>query len=53
VVMSIEAFEKREEIIKLRAKIELAEKSRIAGEPTFTLEQSKQRLEEIYERKKI
>lgn len=53
VVMSIEAFEKREEIIKLRAKIELAEKSRISGEPTFTLEQSKQRLEEIYERKKI
>ncbi len=53
VVMSIEAFEKREEIIKLRSKIELAEKSRIAGEPTFTLEQSKQRLEEIYERKKV
>lgn len=51
--MSIEAFEKREEIIKLRAKIEHAEKSRISGEPTFTLEQSKQRLEEIYERKKI
>ena len=53
VVMSIEAFEKREEIIKLRSKIELAEKSRSAGEPTFTLEQSKQRLEEIYERKKV
>ena len=53
VVMSIEAFEKREEIIKLRSKIELAEKSRIAGEPTFTLEQSKQRLEEIYESKKV
>lgn len=52
-VMSIAAFEKREEIIKLRTKIELAEKSRLADEPTFTLEQSKQRLEEIYEREKV
>ena len=53
VVMSIEAFEKREEIIKLRAKLELAEQSRLANEPTFTLEQSKQRLDTIYEQTKI
>lgn len=53
VVMSIEAFEKREEIIKLRAKLELAEQSRLADEPTFTLEQSKKRLATIYEKTKI
>lgn len=53
VVMSIEAFEKREEIIKLRAKLELAEQSRLADEPTFTLEQSKQRLDTIYAKAKI
>ena len=51
VVMSIEAFEKREEIIRLRAKLEFAETSRVSGEPTYTLEQSRQRLEEIYEQK--
>lgn len=53
VVMSIDAFEKREEIIKLRAKLELAEQSRLAGEPTFTLEKSKQRLEMIYGREEV
>jgi prevent-host-death family protein len=37
VVMSIEAFEKREQILKLRSKIMDAELSRIAGEPTITL----------------
>jgi len=53
VVMSIDAFEKREEIIKLRAKLELAEQSRLAGEPTLTLEKSKQRLEMIYGREEV
>lgn len=51
VVMSIEAFEKREETIKLKAKLDLAEQSRSDGEPTFTLKQSQQRLEEIYGQK--
>jgi PHD/YefM family antitoxin component YafN of YafNO toxin-antitoxin module len=50
VVMNIEAFEKREEIIQLRAKLEMSEASRVSGEPTYTLEQSRQRLEEIYGR---
>ena len=48
VVMSIEAFERREEAIRLRAMLEVAEASRVSGEPTYTLEQSRQRLEEIY-----
>ena len=51
--MSIDAFEKREELIKLRAKIELAEQSRLSGETVYTLEDSKQRLENLYEKRKV
>ena len=53
VVMSIDAFEKRDELIRLRAKLELAEQSRLAEEPTYTLEESKQRLEKIYEQREV
>ncbi|GHU80334.1 prevent-host-death protein [Clostridia bacterium] len=48
VVMSIEAFEKRDEIVRLQAKLNAAEKSRLAGEKTFTIEESRSRLEKIY-----
>ena len=48
VVMSIEAFEKLEEVFRLRAKLEIAETSRVSGEPTHTIEQSRQQLEIIY-----
>ena len=50
VVMSIEAFEQREEALKLRAKLEAAEQGRLAGAPAYTLEDSRKRLEEIYRR---
>ena len=50
VVMSIEAFEQREESLKLRAKLEAAEASRLSGAPTYTLEESRKRLEAIYQR---
>lgn len=50
VVMSIEAFEQREETLKLRAKLELAEQTRLSGAPAYTLEESKKRLEAIYRR---
>ena len=50
VVMSIEAFEQREEALKLRAKPEAAEQERLAGAPVYTLEESRKRLEEIYRR---
>lgn len=53
VVMSIDAFEKRDELLRLNAKLDLAERSRLTGEATYTLEQSKARLESIYERKEI
>ena len=44
VVMSIEAFEQREEALKLRAKLEAAE----TGAPTYSLAESRARLEGIY-----
>ena len=53
VVMSIEAFERREETFRLRAKLEAAEQSRLHGEPTYSTEESRQRLEAIYARDNI
>lgn len=49
VVMSIEAFEQREETLKLRAKLEAAEQARLSGAPVYTLEESRKRLEELYQ----
>ena len=49
VVMSIEAFEQREEALKLRARLEAAEQARLAGTPTYTLDESRKRLEAIYQ----
>ena len=48
VVMSIEAFEKREQILKLRSNIAIAEQSRLSGETTITIEEARKRLEEKY-----
>lgn len=48
VVMSMDAFERREETFRLRMRLELAEISRKAGDEGFTLEQSRKRLSEIY-----
>lgn len=48
VVMSIEAFEQREETLKLRAKLEAAEEARLSGAPGYTLGAARERLEEIY-----
>lgn len=47
VVMSIEAFERREEVLRLRAKLAAAEQSRLSGQPTISLEESRRRLEAI------
>ena len=51
VVMSIEAFERREEVLKLRARLAAAEQIRLSGQPAFSLEESRKRLEEIYGQK--
>jgi prevent-host-death family protein len=48
VVMSIEAFEKREQVLKLRSKIMYAENSRLFGAPTISLEEARKRIEEKY-----
>jgi len=48
VVMSIEAFEKRDQLIKLRFKTEAAESSRLAGEKTVSLADARERTAEIY-----
>ena len=48
VVMSIEAFEKREQILKLRSKIITAEGARLSGEPTVSLVEARKRIEEKY-----
>lgn len=51
VVMSIEAFEKREQILKLRSKIMFAESLRLSGEPTVSLEEARKRIGEKYNAK--
>lgn len=47
VVMSIDTFERREELHRLRAKLEAAEQGRLAGAPTYTLEEVSELVEEI------
>ena len=44
-----EKAEQREETLKLRAKIEAAEAARLSGAPSYTLEESKKRMEAIYQ----
>lgn len=48
VVMSIEAFERREEVLKLKAKLAAAEQARLSGQPSFSIAESRKRLETIY-----
>lgn len=44
VVMSIEAFERREAMLDLREKLLFAEQQRLAGEPVISLAEAKKRL---------
>ena len=46
VVMSIEAFERREAMLDLREKLLFAEQQRLAGESTISLETAHKRLKE-------
>ena len=48
VVMSIEAFERREELFKLKAKLAAAEEFRLAGHAGVSLDESHAKLERIY-----
>jgi prevent-host-death family protein len=47
VVMSIDAFERREELHRLRARLDAAEQIRLAGVPGYSLEQVFDEVEEI------
>ena len=46
VIMSIEAFEKREQTISLRAKVLQAEEERLNGEKTLSIEDARKELRE-------
>ncbi len=48
VVMSIAAFEKREQMLKLKYKLNQAETSRLSGEQTFSLGDARRLLTEKY-----
>lgn len=48
VLMSVDAFENREHILKHRAAILEAEFSRINGEPTYSVDEIRQMLKEKY-----
>ena len=46
VLMSIDAFEKREQILKLRAKVLQAEQERLDGLKTFSISEAREQLRE-------
>ena len=46
VVMNIEAFEKREQMLKLRERVLKAEQERIEGQPTMCVAEARRRLRE-------
>jgi PHD/YefM family antitoxin component YafN of YafNO toxin-antitoxin module len=46
VVMSIEAFQRREAMLDLKEKLLLAEEQRLAGEPTVSLDEAHKMLKE-------
>ena len=45
----ISSDEQHEETLKLRAKLEIAEAARFSSAPTYTLEESRKRIEVIYQ----
>lgn len=46
VLMSIDAFEKREQILKFRANVLQAEQERLSGVRTFSVSEARKRLKE-------
>jgi len=53
VVMSINAFQQREELIRLRARLEAAEQIRLSGVQTYSLTQVFDEVEAIYRGEEI
>ena len=48
IVMSINAFEKREQLLALKARLALSERSLANGEPTVSIAEARERLEAKY-----
>ena len=48
IIMSIEAYEKREQLLKLQSKLKIAEQSKISGAPSISLDEARTRLQEKY-----
>ena len=48
VIMSIPAFEKREQLLLLKARLMQAEQSRLNNEPTISLSEARKRLDAKY-----
>ena len=48
VVMSIDAFEKREQFMMLKSRLALSEQSLLNGEPTVSLAAAREKLEKKY-----
>ena len=46
--MSIEAFEKHEELIRLQSNLKIAEQRMMSGEPNVSLTDARARLQEKY-----
>ena len=46
VIMSIKSFERREQLLKLRAKVLQAEEERISGAPSITIQEARNKLRE-------
>ena len=49
VIMSIEAFERREELFRLKARLAAAEQLRLSGDRGLSLEESRKRIDALYE----
>lgn len=49
VLMSIDAFEKREQLLQLRANILQADRERLAGAPTLSVSEARKQLRERME----
>lgn len=47
VYMNLEAFEERELLIRLEMELEIAERYKLSGQPTFTTEDVLKRVEEV------
>ena len=49
VLMSVDAFENREQVLQHRAAILEAEFSRLSGEPTYSVDEIRRKLKEKYD----